>query len=295
MVLKIKVEIVLKNKRFKSKQLKSKKPTSKKMLGVLSLMFILAATGMANMAQAKTLKVCYDQWAPMTIFPTASSSDRGVVIDLVQQIYSAKGYQLEYFEVPLARGLDMVAEGLCDMLPEYLLSKNAENAFEYASEATFAYTSAFVIRRNDPWRFYGIQSITGKRLATGPGWDYSSMSAEYQHYIDDPQNSNFVEVIAGDADVVDRIFRMIKENRVDIYADNELVLQHVLNQLKLDDELEIVRPGLEKKLVEFPIFSKKIPSAKRQELIKIWDEGRVEMQGKPEKILLNKYQVTFTD
>jgi polar amino acid transport system substrate-binding protein len=93
--------------------------------------------------------------------------------------------------------------------------------------------------------------------------------------------------------VVERIFRMIKANRVDLYADNDFVLQYVLNRLNLNDELIIVRPGLEKRLVEIPIFSKKLPAAKRQKLIKIWDEGRLLMQGTKEKILLEKYNVVF--
>jgi len=250
---------------------------------------------MTNMSHAATLKVCYDQWAPMTIFPSEASSERGVVIDMLDEIYRSKGYQLEYYEVPLARGLDMVAEGLCDILPEYLFSKNTEQGFVYASEATFSYTTAFVVRRDEPWRYHGIQSIKGKRIATGPGWDYSSMSADYQNYIDDPNNSNFVEVIAGDDDVVDRVFQMISQNRVDLYADNELVLQHALNRLNLNDNLKIVRPGLENKLVEMPIFSKKIPLAKRQALIKIWNEGRLSLKGEKEKMLLNKYKVTLAE
>jgi polar amino acid transport system substrate-binding protein len=187
----------------------------------------------------------------------------------------------------------MVEEGLCDMLPEYLYSNDLEKNFVFATEETFAYTTAFVIRRDDSWRYSGIESIKGKRIATGPGWDYSSMSADYQNYIDNPENSSFVEVIAGYDDVVDRVFHMIKDDRVDLYADNELVLQYVLNKLKLHDELIIVHPGLEKKLHERPIFSKKMPAARRQELIRIWNEGRISINDKEEKILLDKYNVTF--
>lgn len=88
---------------------------------------------------------------------------------------------------------------------------------------------------------------------------------------------------------------MIRENRVDLYADNELVLQHTLNRLNLNDNLKIVRPGLEKKLVELPIFSKKIPTAKRQTLIRIWNEGRLSLKGKKEKMFLKKYNVTFVE
>lgn len=259
------------------------------------LMFCLVAASMADMSHAKTLNVCYDQWPPMTMFPSQESSARGVVIDMLEEIYSSKGYELQYFEVPLARGLDMVAEGLCDMLPEYLYSGKSESGFEYADEPTFAYTSAFVVRREDPWRYDGVQSIEGRRIATGPGWDYSSMSESYQSYINDPKNTDFVEVVAGYDDVVDRIFRMIEMKRIDSYADNELVLQHVLNRLKLHAELKIVRPGLENKLIEMPIFSKKIPAEKRQELIRTWNEGRLSFKGEKEERLLRKYGIKFEE
>ncbi|MEQ8335649.1 transporter substrate-binding domain-containing protein [Nisaea sp.] len=267
-----------------------------KMLHRLSfLLLLLAGSGIGSAGHAETLKVCYDQWSPLTIFPSNGASARGVVIDMFDEIYTAQGYELEFYEVPLARGLAMVSDGLCDVLPEYVGSTHAENAFVYGNEPTFAYTTAFVIRRDDPWRYNGIQSIRGKRVATGPGWDYSSMSVPYQDYIEDPKNADLVEVIAGYDDVFDRIFRMIVEDRVDLYADNELVLQHVLNRLNLHDDLQIVHPGLERKLVERPIFSAKIPAAKRQDLIRIWDEGRRAIKGETERRILEKYNVKLED
>lgn len=261
----------------------------------LFVLLLLMAMASSSLSHAKTLKVCYDQWAPMTIFPNKEQPERGVVIDMLEYIYSYHGYALEYYEVPLARGLSMVSDGLCDMLPEYVPSKRVEETFEYATEATFAYTTAFVVRRDDPWRYAGKPSLQGRRIATGPGWDYSSMSVDYQTYIDDPNNAAFVEIIAGSDDVVDRVMQMIKDNRVDLYADNELVLQYVLNRVNLNDELIIVRPGLENKLIELPIFSKKIPILERKELIKIWNEGRLQMKGKQEDIFLKRYNVQLQE
>lgn len=280
---KIRVEIVLKFKKLNNHNPKD----------LIKFTLLWVGLSMASLCQAETIKVCYDQWPPMTIFPTQTSPERGVVIDMLEHIYTSKGYTLEYYEVPLARGLEMVAEGLCDMLPEYLFSPNTQNTFEFASEETFSYPTAFVVRADDPWRYNGIESIKGKRVATGPGWDYSSMSVDYQNYLDDPKNIKYVEIIAGYDDVIDRAMRMIKENRIDLYADNELVLQHVLNRIKLNKDLEIVRPGLETNLVEIPIFSKKIPAEKRQLLIDVWNEGRIAMKGEKEKMLLKKYNVAF--
>jgi len=118
----------------------------KKKISQVLLISLLLALGIGNFSHANTLKVCYDQWPPMTIFPSEGFPARGFVIDMLEQIYTSKGYQLEYYEVPLARGLDMVADGLCDMLPEYLFSQDTEVGFEYATEATFAYPIAFVVR-----------------------------------------------------------------------------------------------------------------------------------------------------
>ncbi len=265
------------------------------MLRLLSLMTFLLGLSFAAASHAETLKVCYDQWPPMTIFPSKGAPERGVVIDMVDEIFSSKGYQLEYLEVPFARGLDMVADGSCDLLPEYPASQIAGENFVSANQATFSYSTAFVVRKGDTWRYDGLPSIQGKYIATGLGWDYRSMSLDYHNFLENPKHAPFVEVVAGYDDVVDRIMIMIKENRVDLYADNELVLQFVLNRLGLHDDLEIVRPGLENKLIAKPIFSKRISPEKRRKLMGVWDAGRLSMKGEKEQLLLKKYDIQLKD
>jgi len=102
-----------------------------------------------------------------------------------------------------------------------------------------------------------------------------------------------VEVIAGSSDVVERIFQMIKAGRIDLYADNMLVLQYMLNRFDWNNGLKIVRPGLENKLVEIPIFSNKMPAERRKTLINIWNSGRLSIKGDKQKMLLKKYNVAL--
>jgi polar amino acid transport system substrate-binding protein len=256
----------------------------------LCTVILISYTIPAN-AQSLVLKVCYDQWPPMTIFPTQSEPRRGVVIDMLADIYTKAGYTLQYFPVPLARGMSMIEEGLCDILPEIEFSPNVENNFVYAQQATFTYPTAFVVRRNDPWRYTGIKSIKDKRIATGPGWNYRSMSKPYQNHIENPANSANIEIVAGDDDVVPRIFKMIASNRVDIYADNVFVLKYLLNSTALQDQLEIISPGLENALVEKPIFSLALPEKKRQNLMSIWDEGRKALHAEQEAKYLERYAI----
>ena len=68
----------------------------KKLYRLFFLTALLTGSILTNTSQAETLRVCYDQWAPMTMFPTSESPERGVVIDMLEQIYTAKGYTLEY-------------------------------------------------------------------------------------------------------------------------------------------------------------------------------------------------------
>lgn len=258
-----------------------------KKLSLYALVFIVFSAALG----AETLKVCYDQWPPMTIFPHLNESRRGVVMDIFSDIYKKSGISLEFFEVPYARGMQMVADGLCDVLPEKEFSPIDERGYVYAQKETFQYSTAFVVRRDDPWRYNGIQSINGKRLATGPGWNYSSMSEAYQTFLDDPANQDFVEIVAGESDVVDRILLMIVEGRVDIYADNIFVLEYLINTNNLSKKLKVVKPGLEHKLIEKPIFSSKLDPEIRDRLINIWNTGRESITPQEEAVLLKSYGI----
>lgn len=256
--------------------------------------FALFVANTLSVSHAEVLKVCYDQWPPMTLYPTKQDPRRGFVIEMLSDIYQDAGYELDFYVVPLARGTDMVSSGICDLLPEKSFSPNGDAGYVYANEESFQYPMAFVIRRDDNLKYEGIESIKDRRVATGPGWDYSSMSQAYQSYLDDPRNSSNVETVAGENEVVNRILHMIASHRIDLYADNVFVLKHILNETGLSEKLKIVLAGPNYMLVEKPIFSTKIPLNKRQTLIDIWDKGRREITADKEQVYLKRYGVDFT-
>lgn len=121
------------------------------------------------------------------------------------------------------------------------------------------------------------------------------MSEAYQAFLDAPENQPLVEVMSGDADVVDRIMLMIAEGRVDMYADNLFVLHYVLDQNGLADKLKVITPGLDNKLVEKPIFSSRLDATWRQRLISIWDEGRKGVTPQQEAAYMEQYGIRLPD
>ena len=262
-----------------------------KMKILISFTFFVAST--LSAAQPEVLKVCYDQWPPMTMYPSQQDPRRGFVIEMLSDIYEDAGYDLDFYAVPLARGIDMVSNGLCDLLPENAFSPIEEAGYVFAEKASFEYPMAFVVRQDDDWQYEGIKSLQNRQVATGPGWDYSSMSVAYQSYLDDPVNFDNIETMTGEDDVVNRILNIIVAKRIDLYADNVLLLKHTLNETGLSDQLKIVLAGSEYMLIEKPIFSTKIPIQKRLKLIKIWDEGRSKIDSEKENYYLKKYGIGF--
>lgn len=256
---------------------------------IFTLIAVLSST---STARAEALNICYDQWPPMTIFPTKEDPRRGIVIDIMHDMYRAEGYDIHYLEVPYGRGMQMVADGKCDLLPEKEFSVYNGDGFVYAEQATFKYPTAFVVRKGDPWRYDGVASLKGHRVATGLGWNYSSMSMAYQAYLEDPAHKDGVEVVAGDDDVVQRVMRMIMDKRIDLYADNIFVLKYVRAKAGLQDHVDIVQPGLEKVMIQKPIFSLKISEEKRQRLMSIWDKGRLALSDEAIATYIQPYGIS---
>jgi polar amino acid transport system substrate-binding protein len=87
---------------------------------------------------------------------------------------------------------------------------------------------------------------------------------------------------------------MIVNERVDLYADSEILLQYILNKTGLNDQLQIVNPGLEEVMIQRPIFSKNIPQAELENIIEIWDVGRNMIKGQREDEILQRYNVELT-
>jgi polar amino acid transport system substrate-binding protein len=206
---------------------------------------------------------------------------------MLTDIYTAAGYELKFWEVPYARGMEMVAQGHCGSLPEKEFSSVAERDVVYATQPTFIYPTGFSVRAGDPWRYQG------KPVATGQGWNYSSMSVAYQNDLDDPKNEQDIEMVAGHGKVVKRILHMIVAERVDLYADNLFVLQYVIDLAGLNEQIEIVTAELDNRLISELIFSGTFPRAKPNTLINIWDNGRQAIDKPQEKTYLQNYGITL--
>jgi polar amino acid transport system substrate-binding protein len=91
--------------------------------------------------------VCYDQWAPLTIFPSKESLlSAALVIDMLDEIYTAPRLNWSTSKECRWQGPADYGGKRCDMLPEVHCSKSAKKDFVYTNTKNLLpYTTAFLV------------------------------------------------------------------------------------------------------------------------------------------------------
>jgi len=97
---------------------------------------------------------------------------------------------------------------------------------------------AFFVKKGSPWRYSGVESLEGMRIATGFGFDFA-----------DPEIGDFirrrsaeapamVQLISG-KDVNSRNFQKLLSGRADIMIATEIIGTYVARQEGIFDQVEI--------------------------------------------------------
>ena len=106
------------------------------------------------------LVVCYDNYPPSAMIPTPTDPRLGFIVDMVADIYTAQGYQVEFVTIPYARSIKAVEEGDCHITP--LVNPSVNNVVLFPKQPSFSYTQVFFVKKTNPWRYVNADSL--KRL-----------------------------------------------------------------------------------------------------------------------------------
>ncbi|MCX7096780.1 MAG: transporter substrate-binding domain-containing protein [Methylococcales bacterium] len=254
----------------------------------LTLLLLLSALGFINTALADPprLVVCYDSYPPSAMIPTPTDPKRGFVIDMLAEIFTAQGYQLEFVTTPYARSLKAVEEGDCHLTP--LVNPSIANVVLFPIQPSFSYKQAFFVKRDNPWRYHDANSLKQlSAVATVVGYEYK-MEPAYDQYLQDPANKTKINVVTGEH-AIEQIFRMILAGRIDTFNETFLTGSYLAKEKGFSEQLAI--GGIfNQPLVLKPAFSPKLQNV--QKLMAIWDAGRLKIQrtGK-EKEYLARYGI----
>jgi signal transduction histidine kinase len=129
-------------------------------LSVLTLLFFETPPAIAEGAPTVTVGV-YEN-APK-VFTSDSGKPSGIFIDIIEQIAKSEGWKLRYLHGTWAEGLDRLAKGEIDLMPDVAYTTEREKIYAFHKIPVLSVWSQLYARKGS-----GIQSIldlNGKRIA----------------------------------------------------------------------------------------------------------------------------------
>jgi polar amino acid transport system substrate-binding protein len=249
----------------------------------LFVLQLLASGFMPTKALADTISIVADPWMPFT---GDGKPQKGLLIDIAEAVFEAKGHKIDYKVVPWDRALENTKSGKYNGAAGAY--KTDAPDFIFPESELSRGDSRFFVAKSDPWKFSGTASLEGKKLGAISGYTYSDVINEY---IKKNQGSGKVSLVSGDKTPTQRLVSMLLSNpqRVNVVVEDVSVIRYALKKLGLPPE-SLLEAGDDGKPDEgiFIAFSPKNPKSK--EYAKILSEGMTELRKSGKlKILLEKY------
>ena len=111
--------------------------------------------------EAQTVRVALYEGRP-NLFTDASGNAAGFFADLLQEIASLEGWQLEYVPGTWAEGLERLQRGEVDLVTSLARTEEREKIYAYGDVAAFsAWTTAYVSPKSS---IYSLLDLRGKRV-----------------------------------------------------------------------------------------------------------------------------------
>jgi polar amino acid transport system substrate-binding protein len=210
---------------------------------------------MTSSTLAETITIVADQWPPFNGEP--NSEFEGYMVDIARAVFEAEGITVEYYNVPWKRALAETKDG--KYTGAIGASKTDAKGFVFADEELARNTLAFYVKKGNPWRFTGLNSIKEITLGTVGGYDYRQWLNEYiEANRNDPEK---VQILMGEAPLP-RNLRKLLVGRIDVVVDNEPAIRFAANQLGVLDQIEAAGYGQELSYC-YIAFSPSLPESQR--------------------------------
>lgn len=249
----------------------------KRLVTLISLVLIFYCHAPSH---ADTVTLVADEWCPFNCVP--GSEEPGYIVEISRRIFEKAGHTLVYRVLPWKRAIIMSREGAYTGI----IGASPEEAgdFIFPEEEFGQLANDFFVRKGNPWRFGGMDSLQSIKLGIIQGYDYTPIFNEYIR-----QNPDKVDTVSGEEPIWTNLKKLVN-GRFDVMLSQRDIVRHKAKKMGLADAIEFA--GTDK--VYDPIyiaFSPAIP--KSAEYAALLDKGVREMRASGELAgILDRYGLT---
>ncbi|MBF0521425.1 MAG: transporter substrate-binding domain-containing protein [Candidatus Omnitrophica bacterium] len=242
----------------------------------LVFFILILALGIPLTSLADTITVRADSWMPYTGEP----GDRpGYCVEIFKTIFEAAGYTVDYQAVAWTRAVADVSAGTIDAI---LGGDNGDcPSCLFPTESIGKIQQTFYVKKGNPWKFAGLESLKGQRLGVVDGYSYDK--GDLDGYIKKGDLPD-VQKATGDNALPLNIKKLLS-GRLDIVVEENQVMKMNLTDLGLSDD-SIAPAGMVSEASDiFVAFAPGKDSSKKY--MEIWNSGlrKLRASGKLAEIL----------
>lgn len=198
---------------------------------LIGLLLLFGFSTPAPAESRKTVTIRADVWYPMN-GDTNQPQRLGYMIDMAKAIFAAHGYQVDYKNGPWDRDLRSVRRGRNDCVVGAFHSDAPDFVFPKVSWGV-AIIGVYV-KKGNPWRYTGQDSLNGKTLALIGSYSYTPTlnhwAKHHEHQIAYVYANNSLE----------QEIHMVLKARVDATVSTVDVMEAKLKDMGLEGQLQQV-------------------------------------------------------
>lgn len=173
----------------------------------------LSLSLLAVVAQADTFTAAADPYPP---YGDPKNPDGGLGMEIIRAAFKTQGHEVSMEYVPWARAEAGVKNGSYDIVP-FTWRTDARVKVLLFSTAYAVGNVRFIKRKDDPFEFNGLDSLSGKRVGTVRGYGYGDSFVASTAF--ERESSN---------DLMTNIKKLLR-NRIDLTLEDEIVARSIIN------------------------------------------------------------------
>ena len=211
--------------------------------------------------EPRVVTLAADPFCPYNCSPDAQKP--GFAVELAQAAFKTAEMRVDYITAPWPRAITEARLGRADGVIAALVEDAPD--FTFPSTAIGVQAMGFLIRRGDPWRFEGLDSLRDRRVGLIDRYSYG---AEADAFFAKGEGLRF-ERIAGEGGLALNIEKLARD-RLDVVVDDRAVLRWAMVDAGAASLAFEVAPGA---LIEAPVFIAFTPSRRGRVLAAAFDRG----------------------
>jgi len=247
------------------------------------IIFLVLTICVPLQAKTDTITVAADAWCPFTCEPGSSSP--GYMIEIAREIFKKSGHTLVYKTVEWKKAIEETRKGKFTAIAGGAKSDSPD--FIFPEKSLGVSQNIFFVKRGNPWKYNGVDSLKKVKLGVSQGYSYSE---EIDRYIQANKGKPAVFVASGDIPIQENIDKLMKGS-IDVFIEDPSVFGNYCGSKGLQKVLGATQPagtdGPAEKI--YMAFSPATPKSKEYAAILSAGIDRMRKTGELKAILAKYY------